>query len=134
MLRRWMMPSPQFHKVLTGILLQSSPQAALQHESFGMSLQPATSGRISGLPLPWLISPSADGKTASWAYCTGKVKTRSSSTQIRRLSLNAGRRNGRVNFNYANGQEFRQYEKFKAPGEFSWFGSQPLHASGISAA
>src|ERR1041384_2875769 len=129
-----MMPLPQSHRVLMAILLQFLLQAALPRASFVTSLQRATSEYILELLLLWPIFRLADGKTASWAYCTGKVKMPLSSIQIRRLSLNAGRKSGHVSFNYANGQEFRQYEKFKFSGEFSWFGPQPLSSLGISAA
>src|SRR5882757_5310811 len=68
-----------------------------QRGNFAMKRRRATSESISAWPLPWRISLSADGKTVSSAFCTGRGATPWSFIRSPKWLSSAGRARKREN-------------------------------------
>src|SRR6266700_4791534 len=94
----WFMPATwmrHWHS-LSAVRMETSHlylhQAALPRAASAMKRPPETSASISESQLPWPISRSVDGKTASLGLCTGRDETQLSFTPRKKLSSSAGQK------------------------------------------
>src|SRR2546430_360116 len=98
----WTRPWPSSSAVRTAVKRRCPPRVAHRPAASATKLPRATSASTSAWPLPWRISPSADGKTASSESCTPRDAMPSSSTPKRKSWSSAGPKSTRENSEVPN--------------------------------